>query len=188
MPGISRVKNEAPHRHERRFRFGKFCIARTENGVVRADMYIVGILAEGDGRKIGDIGVCLILGGGDARRVSVNFSFLPCLLGEVARHDIVRLPLMHQVEGNGGKLRGGAPLHEEYGVVFGDPHEFAQQRFAFAGNGLERLAAVGDLRNGHARPFKVEQIALRLAQYVKGERGRPCREIVSPHGNTSHDG
>ena len=170
---------------ERRFRAGEFRIPRAENGVVGADVHIIRIFAEGDGRRIGNIRIGLVLGGGDAGRIAVDLALLPCLFGKIPRDDIVRFSAVHQIEGNCGKLRGSAALHKQHGIVFGDPHELAQQGFPFVHDRLKGLVAVGDLRNGHARSRKIQQIALCFFQNFERKRGRTCREVVSSHGDTS---
>ena len=144
-------------------------------------MHIVGVLAEGDRGDVGDIGVRLVLAGRHARRVAVDLALLPCLLGEVARHNIVRLPLVHEVEGDCCKLRARAALHKENGIVVGNVHEFTQQRLAFEDDGFKRLVAVRDLRHRHARAGKVQELALRLLQHAQGKRGGTCGKVICSH-------
>ena len=169
--------------NEGRLGFGELHIARSEDGVVCADMHIVGVFAEGDLLHIGDIGVRLILGGSDACGVPVNFAFLEGFLREVARDDIVRLPLVHEVEGNSRELLARAALHEDDRIVVGDIQKLAQKRAPLVDDLFELLVAVRDLRDGHPGARKIQKLLLRFLKHFEGQCGRACGKVISSHND-----
>ena len=130
-------------------------------------MHIVGVFAEGDALHVGDVGVRLILGRCDTRGVPVNFAFLEGFLGEIARDDIVRLPLVHEVEGNGCELLARAALHEDDRIVVGDIQKLAQKRAPFVDDLFKLLVAVRDLRDGHPGARKIQKLLLRFLKHLK---------------------
>ncbi len=60
-------------------------------------MYVIGIFAERDVCKVGNIGVRFIFGGSDACGVAVNLPFLKGFFREVARYEIIGFSAVHQV-------------------------------------------------------------------------------------------
>ncbi len=144
-------------------------------------MNVVGIVVEGDLVHVGDIGIGLVFGGGDAAGFTEDLALLPCLFGEVARDDIVRLARVHQVEGNGGELLARAALHEQDAIAVGNVHQLAQIGFRLLDDGGKRLVSVADLADAHAGARKVEQFFLRLFEHLEREHRRACRKVVNSH-------
>ena len=91
------------------------------DGVVEADVDIVRVGTEVVSRQARDIGVVLILGGGDDLDVAVLCSLLGCLLGELTGNNVVSLAgAGEQVICYRGKLCGGSALEEEDLIVIGE--------------------------------------------------------------------
>ena len=144
-------------------------------------MHIVRVVVEGDLVDVRDIGIGLVLRGGDAARFTEDLAFLPCLLGEVAGDDVIGLPGVHQVERNGGKLLAGAALYEQDAIIVRNVHQFAEVGFRFLDDRGKRFVAVADLADAHAGACKVEQFFLRLFQHFQRKHRGACRKIVNSH-------
>ena len=80
-------------------------------------------LARG-GRHIGEI----VGGGGcSADGIAVLLRLLERLARELTRDDVIRLVIpVHQIERNGGELRGRAALQKEHLIVVRNVHEAAE--------------------------------------------------------------
>ena len=167
--------------HERLFRFGEFDIAGAENGIVRADVHVIGIVVEFDRIHVGDVCIIFILGRGDFPCLAVDLAFLPGFFGKVARHDVIGLSRVHQVEGNGCKLLARAALYKQYTVIVGNVHQLAHERLRFFHDGGERFVPVADLRDAHTGSLKIKEFFLRLFEHFEGEHGRACRKVINSH-------
>ena len=150
-------------------------------------MHIVGVVVERDLVHVGNVSVRFILGGRDLAGIAVDLTFLPCLFGEIARNDVVRLARVHEVERNRRKLLARAALYEEHAVILGDVHQFAQVGFRLLHDGGKRLVAVGNFAHAHAGAGEIQKLFLRFFQYLEGKHGRPCRKVVNSHNLAPYD-
>ena len=85
-----------------------------------------------------------------------------------------------EVQRNHRELETGAALQEQYVIVLGNRHQFAQQSDGLVVHRLILFAAMAHLHDGHARAPEVEQLALRLLQHGQRQRRRSCVEVVGP--------
>ena len=151
------------------------------DGVVLADIEVIGVGPERGLVPVGDVGVAVLAGGGHHLDVAVALGFLDGQVGEVAGVDVVGLAALvggEQVQGHLGKLHGGAALQEEHLVVVRNGHQGAQVRLGLLNDVLEHLGAMAHLRNAHASIAVADEILLRLFQHGKGQGGGAGRKII----------
>lgn len=63
-----------------------------------------------------------------------------------------------EVEGDGGKLGGGAVLVEDDGVVVGDREKATDIGLGLLDYGVEFFVAMGNLHDEHAGKLEVEEV------------------------------
>ena len=108
------------------------------DGLVLADVDVVGIAAELQLVHVGDIGEVAVLARGYATCVTEDLCLLEGLLRPRAGNDVVGLAVQHEVHGNCRELLGSATLQEQDMVVVGDAHELTQVSLGFLDDALER--------------------------------------------------
>ena len=111
---------------------------RAVDGLVLADVDVVGVFSELELVDIGDIGEVAVLARCHAARITEQLCLLESLLRPRAGNDVVGLAVQHQVHGDGRKLLGRAALQEEHLVVVGNAHQIAQVGFGLFDDALER--------------------------------------------------
>ena len=158
---------------------GKLLPGHTVDGLILADIDVVGILGNVEIGAIGNVGVVLILaGGGDD-----DFADLLCLsdglLGPCAGLNVNGLAVLHEVHGDHGELEGGAALDEQDLVVVGNAHQVAQILLGFVNDLLKDLGAVGHFHDAHAAAAVVEHFVTDLLQNRLRHHGGTCGEVVS---------
>ena len=159
------------------------------DGLVVADVDVVGIFANLKLVDIGNVSEVLVLRGSSDTDVTVLGGFLACLLAPGAGKNIVSLALLKQVHGNGGELRPSATLQEENLVIVGNAHQIAQVGLSLIENLLECLGAMGHLHNGHARAAVIQHLSCGLLKHADGKRGGTGGKVVNPcHVNRPFNG
>ena len=141
----------------------------TVNGVVHADINIVGVLTEHGLVCLGDVGEGLVCGGSDRLCVAVALRLLESLLCPLTGYDVVSLViLVHEVEGNHRELRGAAALKEQNLVVIGNVHYLSEKRLSILDNLVIGLAAVGHFQYALAAALVVEHFSRCFLEYRLG--------------------
>ena len=149
------------------------------DGLVLADVDIVGILGDVQIGAVGDIGEVLVGGGGNHLHLAILLGLGNGLLGPCAGLHIAGLAVLHQVHGHHGKLQGAAALDEQDLVVIGDVHQLAQVGLGLVGDLLEHLGAVAHFHDAHAAAAVVHHLVADLLQNRLRHHGRTCGEIES---------
>ena len=147
-----------------------------EDRVVRGDVDVVVISL--DLRDLGDVGVVLVLGGGDDVDGHPALRFLERLAGPDAGVDVRGFALLLEVERHHRELEARAALEEENLVVRRDIHELAEEGLGFRDDRLKRLGAMAHLHNGLARPVAVEHLGGGALENFLGQHRGTCGEIV----------
>ena len=129
---------------------GELLVGQAVDGLVLADIDVVGILGNVQVGAVGDIAEVAVLGAGGDDDFAVLLGLGDGLLGPGTGLDIDGLAVLHQVQGNGGKLQRGAALHEQNPIVIGDVHQVAQILYGLVHDLLEDLGAVRHFHDAHA--------------------------------------
>ena len=160
---------------------GKFTPLRAKNRIVGSKVHVGGIrfnLYFAEGRN------AAVLAGFRAGRF-VGFAqflrFFQCFFRPDACHHIGGLFAGRQkVQRNHRELKTGAALQEQYIIVLGNRHQFAQQRDGLIVHRFVLFAAMAHFHDGHARAPEVEQFRLRFLQHGQRQGRRSCVEVVGP--------
>ena len=156
---------------------------RAVDGVVLADVDVVGVFGHRQVGAVGNVGERLVLAGGDGARVAVDLGFLEGLLRPRARDDVVRHAVLHEVHRHGSELLRRAALQEQHAVVVGDAHELAKVGFGRLDDVRERGRAVAHLHDRHAGARVVEHLGCGLLEHLLRQNRGTCRKVVHPaHG------
>ena len=118
-------------------RFRKLMVMRSVDGLVFADVNVIGILTELKLIHVGDVGEVAIFTRSHTASITEQLSFLERLLRPRTRNDVIGLAVQHQVHGDGGKLLSCTTLQEQHLVVVGDVHKVAKIGFGFLDDALE---------------------------------------------------
>ena len=157
---------------------GQLLPGHTVDGLVLADVDVVGVVGNVEIGAVGNVAVVLILGGSGNDDLAVLLGFLDGLAGPCAGVDVDGLAVLHQVPGNRRELEGGAALNEEDLIVVGDPHQVAQVGVGLVDDLLEDLGAVGHLHDAHAAAAVVHHLVTDLLQHGLGHHGGTGGEVV----------
>ena len=161
--------------------FGKFTPLRAKNRVVRGQVHVGGVRLQPQVRQGRNAAEFSGFRAGRFVGLAQLLRFIQRFLGPGAgRHIGGLLARRQEVQRNHRKLEAGAALQEQYVIVLGDRHQFAQQGDGLVVHRLILLAAMAHLHDGHARAPEVEQLALRLLQHGQRQRRRSCVEVVGP--------
>ena len=95
----------------------QFFVFGTVNGVVFADINIVGIRADRKIAAVRDVGKCFILRGGNFVCLSVFLCLCVCFLCPLACYDVICDTVFHQVHRDHGKLQGCTALEKQNFVI-----------------------------------------------------------------------
>ena len=158
---------------------GQLAPRHAVDGLVLADIDIIGILGDVQIGAVRDVAVILILGGGGHDDLTVLLGLGDGLLGPGAGLDVDGLAVLHQVPCHGGKLQGGAALDEQHLVVIGDAHQVTQIGLGLVDDLLEHLGTVAHLHDAHAAAAVVHHLIADLLQDGLRHHGRARGEIES---------
>ena len=91
-------------------RVGQLVVHGAVDGLVLADVDVVGVVGQLEGAHVGHVAEVLVLGGGDAAGIAEDLRFLERLLRPRAADDVVGHLVLHEVHGDHRELRGRAAL------------------------------------------------------------------------------
>ena len=149
------------------------------DGLVLADIDVVGVLGNVQVGAVGDVGEVLVGGGGNHLHLAVLLGLGNGLLGPCAGLHIAGLAVLHQVHGHHGELQGAAALDKQDLVVIGDVHQLAQVGLGLVGDLLEHLGAVAHLHDAHAAAAVVHHLVADLLQHGLRHHSRTGGEVES---------
>ena len=158
---------------------GELLIGGAVDGLILADIDVIGVLADGQIGAIGDIAVVAVLAGCDKVDLAVLLRLGIGLLGPVAGDDVIGNAVLHEVHGDHGELEGRAALDEHYLVVIGDVHEVAKILLGLVNDLLEDLGTVAHLHDAHAGAFIIHEVVTNALKHLLGEDGGTCGEVVN---------
>ena len=152
------------------------------DGVVLADVDVIGIRADGQVGAVGDVGEGLVGGAGDRLGVDEACGLLIGLLGPLACDDVVGLargPRQGaEVQRNGGELLGCAALQEQDLVIPGYSGKGAEIGLGLVEDGLEDGGAMAHLHDGLAGAPVIGHLRGALGEDLLGKDGGACGEVV----------
>ena len=157
---------------------GQLVPGHAVDGLVLADVHIVGILGDVQIGAVGDIAVILILGGGGYDDLAVLLSLGNGLLGPCAGLDVDGLAVLHQIPRHSRELQRSAALNEQDLVVVGDAHQVAQVSLGFVDDLLENLGAVAHFHDAHAAAAVVHHLVTDFLQHGLRHHSGTGREVV----------
>ena len=111
----------------------------SENGVVVANVHVVGVGSEHTLIKPRYVGKVFVRARRRFRHISVFLGFFVSLARKVAGHHVVGFAALVNIERYRFKLHARAALNEYNIVIFGHVHQFAQTRFRFVVYSLIRF-------------------------------------------------
>ena len=124
--------------------FGQLVEFGAVYGVVHADVEIIGVLGEGRGVELRNVGIGFVGRRRDGLCLAVAGSLLKGLVGPLTGNNIIGLArTVHKVQRNGGKLGGGAALQKQDLIIVGNVHDLAKQGLGTLDYGLIYFGAVG---------------------------------------------
>ena len=135
------------------------------DGLVLADVDVIGVLGNVQIGAVGDVGEILVGGGGDDLYLAILLGLGNRLLGPRAGLHIARLAVLHQVHGDHGELHRAAALNEQHLVVVGNVHQLTQIGFRIRRDLLEHLGAVAHLHDAHTAAAVVHHLVPDLLQH-----------------------
>ena len=147
------------------------------DGLVLADVDVVGILGDLEVGAVGHVGVVLVLAGRGDDDLADLLRFLDGLLGPCAGLDVDGLAVLHQVHRDHGELERRAALDEQDLVVVGDAHEVAQILLSLVDDLLEDRGAVRHFHDAHAAAAVVHHLVPDLFQNGFRHHGRAGGEV-----------
>ena len=110
--------------------------------------------------------------------IAILLRFLNAFRRPHAGIDVIGLgSAAQQVQGHGGKFADATALQEKNFVVGRNRQQLAQIVLRLGRDRHEHLAAMAHLHHAHAGVAEIEQLSLRLFQYLIRQRGRPRRKI-----------
>ena len=148
------------------------------DGFIFADVEVVGFVGDVQVGAVGDVGIVLVLAGGNHLDLAHALGLGDGLLRPGAGFHIAGQAVLHEVHGHHGELQRGAALDEEHLVVVGDAHEVSEILLGLIGNLLKDLGAVGHFHDAHAGAAVVHHLIADLLQHRFGHGGRAGGEVV----------
>ena len=157
---------------------GELKVGGAVDGLVLADIDIVGVVRDVQVGAFRHVGEVLVGGGGDNLHLAVLLGLADGLLGPGAGLHIAAHAVFHQVHGHHGKLHSAAALDEEHLIVVGDAHELAKVRLSLVNDLLEHFGAMAHLHDAHAASAVVHHFGGDLLQDFLRHHSGAGREIV----------
>ena len=157
---------------------GQLLPGHTVDGLVLADVDIVGILGDVEVGAIGDVAVVLVLGGSGDDDFAVLLGLSDGLLGPGAGLDVDGLAVLHQVPGHSRELQRSAALNEQDLVVVGNAHQVAQVSLGLVDDLLENLGAVAHFHDAHAAAAVVHHLVTDFLQDGLRHHSGACGEVI----------
>ena len=134
------------------------------NGLILADVDVVGVVGNIEIGAVGNVAVVLILGGGGHDEFAVLFSLGNGLLGPSAGLDVHGLAVLHQIPCHSGELQGGAALDEQNLVIVGNVHQITQIGLGLVDDLLKDLGTMAHLHDAHTAATVVHHFVADLLQ------------------------
>ena len=158
---------------------GQLVIGGTVNGLVFADVDVIGVVRDVQMGAVGNIGEVLVGGGGNDLHLTVPFGLGNGLFAPCAGFDVAGYAVFHQVHGHHGELHRAAALNKQNLIVFGNVHQRPHIGFRLRKNVLKHLGAVAHLHDAHAAAVIVQHLGGDFLQHRFRHHGRAGGEIVN---------
>ena len=158
---------------------GQGAVGGAVDGLVLADVDVVGAFRDIQVRAVGNVGEVLVGGGGDDLHLTVFFRLGDSLFGPGTGLHIAGHAVFHQVHGHHGEFQRAAALKEQDLVIVRDAHEGPEVRLRLVPDLLERLGAVTHLHDAHAAAPVVQHLGGDLLQHLLRHHGGAGGEIIS---------
>ena len=157
---------------------GELLPGHTVDGLILADVDIVGILGNVKIGAVGDVAVVLVLGGSGDDDLAVLLGLGNGLLGPCAGLDVDGLAVLHQIPRHSRELQRSAALNEQDLVVVGNAHQVAQVSLGLVDDLLENLGAVTHFHDAHAAAAVVHHLVTDFLQHGLRHHSGTGREVV----------
>ena len=157
---------------------GQVKVGGAVDGLVFADVYVVGVVRNVQIGAVGDVGEVLVGGGGRDLHLAVLLGLGDGLFGPGAGLHVAGQAVFHQVHGHHGELHRAAALNEEDLVVVGNAHELAQVGLGLVTDLLEHLGAVTHLHDAHAAAPVVQHLRGNFLKNGLRHHGGSCGEVI----------
>ena len=157
---------------------GQRVVGGAVDGLIFADVDVIGVVRDVQIGAVGEIGEVLIGGGGDDFDFTVPLGLGYGLFAPGAGLHIAGHAVFHQVHGNHGELQGSAALDEHDLVVVGDTHQVPQVLLSFVNDLLEYLGTVAHLHYAHTCALVIEHFIGSFLKHFLREYSRTCTEVI----------
>ena len=118
---------------------GQLLPGHAVDGLVFADIDVIGVIGDIQIAAIGYIGVVPVLAGGHYMHIAVLLGFVDGFFAPCTGLDIAGYAVLHQVHGDHSKLERSAALYEQHLVVVGNVHQVTEILLGFVDYFLENL-------------------------------------------------
>ena len=143
---------------------GQLVPGHAVDGLIFADVDVVGILGDIQIGAVGNVSVVLVLAGSGDDDLADLLGFRDGLLGPCAGLDVNGLAVLHEVHGDHGELQRRAALNKQDLIVVGDAHEVAQILLGLVDDLLENRGTVAHFHDAHAAAAVVHHLVADLLQ------------------------
>ena len=158
---------------------GQRVVGGAVDGLIFADVDVIGVVRDVQIGTVGEIGEVLIGGGGNDLDFTVSLGFGNGLFAPGAGLHIAGHAVFHQVHGNHGKLHRTAALNEEHLIVIRNVHQRPQIGFCLRQDLLKYRRAVAHLHNAHTAAVIVQHFGGNLLQNGLRHHSRSGGKIIN---------
>ena len=158
---------------------GQRVVGGAVDGLIFADVDVIGVVRDVQIGTVGEIGEVLIGGGGDDFDLAVPLGLGYGLFAPSAGLHIAGHAVFHQVHGDHGKLHRTAALNKEHLIVIGNVHQRPQIGFRLRQDLLEHRGAVAHLHNAHTAAVIVQHFGGDLLQNGLRHHSRSGGKIIN---------
>ena len=158
---------------------GQRVVGGAVDGLIFADVDVIGVVRDVQIGAVGEIGEVLIGGGGNDLDFTVSLGFGNGLFAPSAGLHIAGHAIFHQVHGNHGKLHRTAALNKEHLIVIRNVHQRPQIGFCLRQNFLKHRGAVAHLHDAHATAVIVQHFGGDLLQNGLRHHSRSGGKIIN---------